>query len=120
MLPSYPAADIGHCNDSTDMSYLTSILEKGVWLGLDRTTVTQTPAGLRSSWLRAMRRCGTGDPEHRRDVAGPASRHGIWVAFVLPNMVRKVAVADRAQTIKNLIDAGWGHRIMVRRPLFCV
>ena len=33
------------------------------------------------------------------------------------NVVRKIVVADRAQTIKNLIDAGWGHRIMVRRPL---
>ncbi|MFP6690329.1 MAG: GAF domain-containing protein, partial [Alphaproteobacteria bacterium] len=30
---------IGHCNDSTDMEYLTAILSKGAWLGLDRTGV---------------------------------------------------------------------------------
>ena len=29
---------IGHCNDSDDMDYLTAMLERGVWLGLDRTT----------------------------------------------------------------------------------
>ena len=27
---------IGHSNDSTDMDYLTGLLDKGVWLGLDR------------------------------------------------------------------------------------
>jgi phosphotriesterase-related protein len=27
---------IGHSNDSTDMGYLTGLLDKGVWLGLDR------------------------------------------------------------------------------------
>lgn len=28
---------IGHSNDTTDMGYLVGLLEKGVWLGLDRT-----------------------------------------------------------------------------------
>ncbi len=28
---------IGHCNDAWDMSYLTDMLEQGVWIGLDRT-----------------------------------------------------------------------------------
>jgi phosphotriesterase-related protein len=27
---------IGHCNDTTDVDYLLQLLEKGVWLGLDR------------------------------------------------------------------------------------
>ena len=27
---------IGHSNDTTDLSYLTKLLEKGVWLGMDR------------------------------------------------------------------------------------
>jgi len=27
---------IGHSNDTTDLSYLTGLLEKGVWLGMDR------------------------------------------------------------------------------------
>lgn len=27
---------IGHSNDSTDMGYLTGLMDKGVWLGLDR------------------------------------------------------------------------------------
>ncbi|NQW18923.1 MAG: phosphotriesterase-related protein [Chloroflexi bacterium] len=27
---------VGHSNDSTDMDYLTGLLDKGVWLGLDR------------------------------------------------------------------------------------
>jgi phosphotriesterase-related protein len=27
---------IGHSNDSTDLGYLTGLLDKGVWLGLDR------------------------------------------------------------------------------------
>ena len=32
---------VGHSNDTTDMDYLTGIIEKGAWLGLDRT-----PGGL--------------------------------------------------------------------------
>jgi phosphotriesterase-related protein len=30
-------AYIGHSNDTTDLDYLTGLLKKGVWLGLDRT-----------------------------------------------------------------------------------
>ena len=61
---------IGHCNDSTDIGYLTAMLEQGVWIGLDRTT---------------DRHVGGSQPDWR----------------------------ERARTIKRLIDAGWGHRIMV-------
>lgn len=61
---------IGHCNDSTDLDYLTAMLSKGVWLGLDRT--------------------GPGVGDARR-----------------PNW------EERTLTIKRLIDAGWGHRIML-------
>ena len=60
---------IGHSNDTTDTDYLIGMLEKGVWLGLDRT-----PGG-RSS--------GTPQWEERTDIA------------------------------RKLIDAGFGHRIML-------
>lgn len=63
---------IGHCNDSEDLGYLTEMLRKGVWLGLDRT--------------------GPGGKE-------PGTERPDW--------------EGRALTIKRLIDAGWGHRIML-------
>ena len=60
---------IGHSNDDIDMDYLIGLLEKGVWLGLDRY-----PGG---------RVAGTPDWE------------------------------QRTETAKKLIDAGYGHRIML-------
>ena len=60
---------IGHSNDSTDTGYLIGLLEKGVWIGMDRY-----PGG----------RTG-GTPQ--------------W--------------EERTETVKKLIDAGFGHRIML-------
>ena len=59
---------IGHSNDTTDLGYLTGLLEDGVWLGMDR--------------------------------------HPAWAEHVPSWEVR-------TQTVKSLIDAGWGHRIML-------
>jgi phosphotriesterase-related protein len=59
---------IGHSNDTTDLSYLIGLLERGVWLGMDR----HGAAGL----------------------MGPT-----W--------------EERAGVLKQLIDARWGHRIML-------
>ena len=67
-------------NDSTDMGYLLEILNKGVWMGLDRTT--NGPILSKDS------------PVRQRDNYNPN-----W--------------QDRAETIKFLIDAGFGHRILV-------
>jgi len=45
---------IGHCNDSSDLDYLTEMLQRGVWLGLDRT-VPEEPGSARPNWEgRAM------------------------------------------------------------------
>ena len=60
---------VGHSNDTTDIEYLLGLLEKGVWIGLDRYPGGRMP--------------GTPDWEGRTD------------------------------TIKKLIDAGFGHRIML-------
>ncbi|MCI0869887.1 MAG: phosphotriesterase-related protein, partial [Chloroflexi bacterium] len=60
---------VGHSNDTTDTGYLIGLLEKGVWIGLDRYPGGRMP--------------GTPDWEGRTD------------------------------TIKKLIDAGFGHRIML-------
>jgi phosphotriesterase-related protein len=60
---------IGHSNDTTDIGYLTGLLEKGVWIGLDRYPGGRAP--------------GT------------------------PNW------EQRTETAKALIDAGYGHRIML-------
>ena len=60
---------IGHSNDTTDTGYLIGLLEKGVWIGMDRY-----PGG---------RTAGTPKWEERTD------------------------------TVKKLIDAGFGHRVMV-------
>ena len=46
---------IGHSNDDTDMDYLLGLLEKGVWLGLDRYPGGRAP--------------GTPDWEQRTDIA---------------------------------------------------
>ena len=59
----------GHSNDDTDVDYLLGLLEKGVWVGLDRYPGTQVP--------------DTPDWEQRTEIA------------------------------KRLIDAGYGHRIMM-------
>ena len=59
---------IGHSNDTTDLGYLTGLLQEGVWLGMDR--------------------------------------HPAWAAHVPSS-------EERSQTVKSLIDAGWGHRIML-------
>ena len=59
---------IGHSSDTTDLGYLTGILEHGAWLGMDR------------------------NPHGVPDTATPKER--IW-------------------TVKALLDAGWGHRIML-------
>ena len=60
---------VGHSNDTTDTGYLIGLLEKGVWIGLDRF-----PGGTRE-----------GTPDWR----------------------------GRTETAKKLIDAGYGHRIML-------
>ena len=62
------------------MDYLLEILNKGVWMGLDRTT--NGPILSKDS------------PVRQRDNYSPN-----W--------------QDRAETIKFLIDAGFGHRILV-------
>ena len=59
---------IGHSSDTTDLGYLTGLLRKGVWLGMDRNP---------------------------RDIPGTATSR------------------QRIETVKALIDAGWGHRIML-------
>ena len=60
---------VGHSNDTTDMGYLIGLLEKGVWIGMDRY-----PAGTRP-----------GTPK--------------W--------------EERTETVKKLIEAGFGHRVML-------
>ena len=59
---------IGHSNDTTDLEYLTGLLEKGVWVGMDRY------------------------PSHRPGVPD-------W--------------RERTQTVKALIDRGYGDRLML-------
>lgn len=59
---------IGHSNDTTDLGYLTGLLRRGFWLGMDR----HASSGL----------------------MGPT-----W--------------EERTVVLKQLIDAGWGHRIMM-------
>src|SRR3984893_13918891 len=55
---------IGHSNDSTDLDYLTGLLRKGVWLGLDRHQ-TMSPIGPdaegRAQTLAALIKAGFGD-----------------------------------------------------------
>jgi phosphotriesterase-related protein len=55
---------IGHSNDSTDLDYLTGLLRKGVWLGLDRHQ-TMAPIGPdaegRAQTLAALINAGFGD-----------------------------------------------------------
>ena len=59
---------IGHSNDTTDLGYLTGLLRRGFWLGMDR---------------------------HKESgLMGPTWR-------------------ERTVVLKQLIDAGWGHRIMI-------
>jgi len=42
---------IGHCNDSTNLDYLITMLKKGVWLGLDRTGPGMAEPGVtRPEW----------------------------------------------------------------------
>ena len=60
---------IGHSNDTFDVDYLLGLLEKGVWLGLDRYPGGRVP--------------GTPDWQQRTEI------------------------------VKHLIDAGYGHRIML-------
>ena len=60
---------VGHSNDTTDTDYLIGLLDKGVWIGLDRYPGGRMP--------------GT------------------------PNW------ETRTETAKKLIDAGYGHRIML-------
>ena len=62
---------IGHSNDTVDVEYLLGLLEKGVWLGLDRY------------------------PSYSIFLAGT------------PNW------EQRTEIVKRLIDAGYGHRIML-------
>ncbi len=59
---------IGHSNDTTDLGYLVGLLERGVWLGMDRHGAS-----------------GLGGPT--------------W--------------EERAVVLKQLVDAGWAHRILV-------
>ena len=59
---------VGHSNDTTDLEYLTGLLRRGVWLGMDRY------------------------PSHRPDVPD-------W--------------RQRTQTLKALLDAGYGDRILL-------
>jgi phosphotriesterase-related protein len=60
---------IGHSNDDTDLDYLLGLLDKGVWLGMDRYPGGRVP--------------GTPNWEQRTEI------------------------------VKQLIDAGYGHRIML-------
>lgn len=61
---------IGHSNDTADMDYLLGLLQKGVWLGLDRFQGSYVNPGTPSS-------------------------------------------EERIEVVKNLIDAGFGHKIML-------
>lgn len=67
---------IGHSNDTADVAYLTGLMKKGAWVGLDRTFLGDVTPGT-PSWTQ------------------------------------------RADTIKRLIDAGWGHRILLSHD-WCV
>jgi phosphotriesterase-related protein len=60
---------IGHSNDDTALDYLLGLLDKGVWLGMDRYPGGRVP--------------GTPNWEQRTEI------------------------------VKQLIDAGYGHRIML-------
>ncbi len=60
---------IGHSNDTHDVDYLLGLLNKGVWVGLDRFPGGRYP----------------GVP--------------LW--------------EERTEIVKRLLDAGWGHRIML-------
>ena len=60
---------VGHSNDDTELDYLLGLLNKGVWLGLDRYPGGRTPE--------------------------------------TPNWER------RTEVVKQLIDAGFGHRLML-------
>ena len=60
---------VGHSNDTTDTEYLIGLLQRGVWIGLDRHPGGRTP-----------------------ETPG-------W--------------EERTKTAKKLIDAGFGHRIML-------
>ena len=60
---------IGHSNDTNDVDYILGLLEKGVWVGLDRFPGGRYP----------------GVP--------------LW--------------EERTEIIKRLLDAGWGHKIML-------
>ena len=60
---------IGHSNDDTDLDYLLGLLDKGVWLGMDRYPGGRVP--------------GTPNWEQRTEI------------------------------VKQLIDAGYSHRIML-------
>ncbi len=62
---------VGHSNDTTNVSYLIELLEKGAWIGLDRYP----------GWASE----GTDTPDWR----------------------------DRTRTAVRLIEAGYGHKIML-------
>ena len=47
---------IGHSNDDTDLDYLFGLLNKGVWLGLDRYPVERDPAPRTGSSVRRLPR----------------------------------------------------------------
>jgi phosphotriesterase-related protein len=70
-------AYIGHSNDDTDLDYLLGLLDKGVWLGLDRYPGGRVP--------------GTPKWERRTEIKGRAE----------------------SRPVKQLIDAGHSHRIML-------
>jgi len=56
---------IGHSNDSTDIGYLTGLLEKGVWIGLDRYPGGRAPGTpnweKRTETAKALIDAGYGD-----------------------------------------------------------
>ena len=55
---------IGHSNDSTDLDYLHGLIDKGVWLGMDRNGI-RLPIGPdaegRAQTLAALIKAGVGD-----------------------------------------------------------
>ena len=69
---------IGHSNETTDTDYLTGLMEKGAWIGMDIYPV------------------GPGFDYQYKDIA-PGS----------------IGWKERTETVKKLIDAGFGGQIML-------
>jgi phosphotriesterase-related protein len=75
---------IGHCNDDTDLGYLLGLLDKGVWLGLDRYPGGRVPGT--PDWeqrTEIVKKLIDAGHSHRimlsHDYSVPKARHGAAV-----------------------------------------